>query len=76
MARGLTSQGVMDKNEFALVIMEIDTKLVSPHIVLSQESITAVIFKNASLVSANKLLFQMNNVRSGHKHRLLLYSGC
>ena len=35
--RGLTSQGVMDKNESALVIIKIATKLVSPYIVLSQE---------------------------------------
>ena len=35
--RGLTSQGVMDKNESALVIIKIVTKLVSPYIVLSQE---------------------------------------
>ena len=37
MDRGLTSQGVLDKNESALVAIEIDTKLVSPYIVLSQE---------------------------------------
>ena len=35
--RGLTSQGVMDKNKSALVIIKIVTKLVSPYIVLSQE---------------------------------------
>ena len=34
---GQLSQGVMDKNESALVIIEIATKLVSPYIVLSQE---------------------------------------
>ena len=61
MARGLTSQGVMDKNEFALVIIEIATKLVTPCIVLSQEYIIAVFLTPEKRYKKNNTIGKPNS---------------
>ena len=62
--RGLTSQGVMDKNESALVIIEIATKLVSPYIVLSQEYYSRI-FDPRKEVAPIIIKIKKNRIASG-----------